>query len=63
MEWKDVIPVIAGAVVILVVALVVKPALLGEPIGFGSRGTVPVGDRPYTSRPRRYRADAVPGGR
>ena len=33
MEWKDVIPVIAGAVVILVVALVVNPALLGEPIG------------------------------
>jgi hypothetical protein len=46
MEWKDVIPVVAGAAVILVVALVVKPALLGEPIGFGSRGTVPVGDPP-----------------
>ncbi|KDE55790.1 hypothetical protein [Methanoculleus sp. MH98A] len=46
MEWKDVFPVIAGAVVILAVALVVKPALLGEPIGFGSRGLVPAGDPP-----------------
>ncbi|MFA7198363.1 MAG: hypothetical protein WC093_03650 [Methanoculleus sp.] len=39
MEWKDVIPVLAGGLVILVVALVVKPALLGEPIG--SPGPVP----------------------
>ncbi|KLK88657.1 hypothetical protein SZ63_06605 [Methanoculleus sediminis] len=46
MEWKDVIPVIAGAVVILVVALVVKPALLGEPIGLVSHGSVPAGDPP-----------------
>ncbi|WP_292522146.1 hypothetical protein [Methanoculleus sp.] len=38
MEWKDVIPVLAGGIVILVVALVVKPVLLGEPIGFGSPG-------------------------
>ncbi len=39
MEWKDVIPVIAGAVVILIVALVVKPVLLGEPIGLISPGS------------------------
>jgi hypothetical protein len=31
MEWKDIIPVLAGGLVILVVALVVKPALVGEP--------------------------------
>ena len=42
MEWKDVIPVLAGGFVILVVALVVKPALLGEPIGFSSSGPVPI---------------------
>lgn len=36
MEWKDVLPVLAGGLVILVVALVVKPALLGEPIGLAS---------------------------
>ena len=41
MEWKDVIPVLVGGLVILVVALVVKPALLGEPIGLGSPGPVP----------------------
>ena len=46
MEWKDVIPVIAGAVVILAVALVVKPALLGEPIGSGSSESVPIGNPP-----------------
>ena len=40
MEWKDVIPVLAGGIVILAVALVVKPALLGEPIGLGSAGPV-----------------------
>jgi hypothetical protein len=40
MEWKDVVPVIAGGLVILVVALVVKPALLGEPIA--SPGPAPV---------------------
>ncbi|MFA7563184.1 MAG: hypothetical protein WCY70_07050 [Methanoculleus sp.] len=38
MEWKDVIPVVAGAVVILVFALVVKPALLGDPAGQDSPG-------------------------
>lgn len=32
MEWKDIIPVLAGGLVILVVALVVKPALLAEPV-------------------------------
>ncbi|HOI58543.1 MULTISPECIES: hypothetical protein [unclassified Methanoculleus] len=41
MDWKDVIPVLAGGLVILVVALVVKPALLGEPIGSVSPGPVP----------------------
>ncbi|MCM2465078.1 hypothetical protein [Methanoculleus oceani] len=38
MEWKDIVPVLAGGLVILVVALVVKPALLGEPIGLASPG-------------------------
>ncbi|MCK9297922.1 hypothetical protein HL657_01120 [Methanoculleus sp. YWC-01] len=46
MEWKDVLPVLVGGLVILVVALVVKPALLGEPIGFASSGSVPAGDPP-----------------
>ncbi len=36
MEWKDVLPVLAGGLVILVVALVVKPLLLGEPLGLAS---------------------------
>ncbi|MDD3858400.1 MAG: hypothetical protein PHP43_10185 [Methanoculleus sp.] len=36
MEWKDVLPVLMGGLVILVVALVVKPLLLGEPLGLVS---------------------------
>ncbi len=31
MEWKDLLPVLAGGLVILAVAFVVKPALVGEP--------------------------------
>ena len=31
MEWKDLLPVLAGGLVILAVALVVKPALVGGP--------------------------------
>ncbi len=42
MEWKDVVPVLAGGLVILIVALVVKPVFLGEPIGFLSPGPAPV---------------------
>ena len=51
MEWKDVIPVLAGGLVILVVALVVKPALLGEPIGSGSPGPVPTPASPVYTPP------------
>ena len=36
MEWKDIVPVLAGAIIILVVAFVVKPALLGELLTAGS---------------------------
>jgi hypothetical protein len=36
MEWKDVLPVLMGGLVILIVALVVKPLLLGEPLGLVS---------------------------
>ncbi|HOI12565.1 MAG TPA: hypothetical protein PLG75_01830 [Methanoculleus sp.] len=46
MDWKDILPVLAGAVVILAVAFVVKPALLGEPIGLVPSGPVPVGGPP-----------------
>jgi hypothetical protein len=46
MEWKDVIPVLVGGLVILVVALVVKPTLLGEPFGPGSHDPAPVGSPP-----------------
>jgi hypothetical protein len=46
MELKDVLPVLAGGIVILVIALVVKPMLLGEPIGLGSRETVPLPELP-----------------
>ncbi|WP_292364852.1 MULTISPECIES: hypothetical protein [unclassified Methanoculleus] len=46
MERMDVLPVLAGGLVILVVALVVKPALLGEPIGLASPGSVPVHNPP-----------------
>ncbi len=42
MEWKDVFPVLAGGLVILIVALVVKPVLLGEPIGLVSPGPAAV---------------------
>ena len=40
MEWKDIVPVLAGAIIILVVAFVVKPALLGEPLTAGSEPVV-----------------------
>ncbi len=33
MEWKDIITVLAGGLVILVIALVVKPTLVGGPAG------------------------------
>jgi len=46
MEWKDVLPVLAGGLVILVVALVVKPAVLGEPISFIPSRSVPVHNPP-----------------
>ncbi|WP_292731118.1 hypothetical protein [Methanoculleus sp.] len=46
MKWKDIMPVLAGGLVILVVALVVKPALLGEPIGLISTGPAPVTTSP-----------------
>lgn len=46
MEWKDVLPVLAGGLVILFVALIVKPALLGEPIGLVLSSPVPSGDPP-----------------
>ena len=49
MEWKDIIPVLAGGLVILVVALVVKPAL--RP-----------GDRPRTDKTRVCSAHAGAGG-
>ena len=39
MEWKDILPVLMGGLVILVVALVVKPLLLGEPLGLVSPGS------------------------
>lgn len=55
MEWKDVFPVLAGGLVILVVALIVKPALLGGPIGLGAPTPAPVpappGYVPPTSAP------------
>lgn len=36
MEWNDILPVLMGGLVIVVVALVVKPLLLGEPLGLVS---------------------------
>ncbi|WP_332448588.1 hypothetical protein [Methanoculleus sp.] len=51
MEWKDVIPVLAGGLVILLVALVVKPALLGEPIGSGSPGATSFSAPPVYAPP------------
>jgi len=41
MEWKDIIPVLAGGLVILIVALVVKPALLPGSDNPASSGAAP----------------------
>lgn len=51
MEWKDIISVLAGGLVILVVAFVVKPALMGEPGAPSSSGTAPPAYVPPTPVP------------
>lgn len=75
MEWKDIIPVLAGGLVILVVAFVVKPALLpgsGDPASPGATLPVYVAPTPVpASTPlpgdgsfytRTFRWTAVDGG-